>query len=90
MSDYWDNGIYEKLMAAEARMTPFQPPVPPQVVAVPMDSYLHHTHTNWTNEQLTARAREYWTALRGEFTNSDNPAYVLLTEEQAQAWRAGR
>ncbi len=68
----------------------FQPPVPPQVVAVPMDDYLNRTHTKWTNDGLTWRARRRWERMRGEFTNDDNPAYVLLTEEQAQAWRAGR
>ena len=70
-------------------MTPFQPPVPPQVVAVPMKDYLNHTRTHQSNETLTLRARTRWQVMRGEFTHDDNPAYVLLTEEEYQAWKTG-
>ncbi len=70
-------------------MTPFQPPVPPQVVAVPMDDYLNYTRTDWSAAKLTARAKRRWVQMRGEFTNKDNPSYIRLTEAEYQAWKDG-
>lgn len=70
-------------------MKPFQPPVAPYVVAVPMDDYLHHTRTDWSDDDLTARAEQRWQDMHGEFTNTDNPSCILLTEAQAAEWRDG-
>jgi hypothetical protein len=71
-------------------MSEFQPPVPPQVVAVPMKDYLNHTNTYWSNDQLTQLAKRRWEAANGEAKKGHAPSYVLLTEEQAQAWRGGQ